>query len=134
FEPDRMELIKGPPASRRAHLDQVVAAIWPLRAADRLAYGRALVQRNALLGRIRSGRASSATLSAWDRELAVHALALRSHRAEAADLLAPPSPPPRPRLAAAGEPPPPTGPPAAAAAGGGFPAGLTRGWGAAPRP
>jgi DNA replication and repair protein RecF len=90
FEPDRMELIKGPPASRRAHLDQVVAAIWPLRAADRLAYGRALVQRNALLGRIRSGRASSATLPAWDRELAVHALALRSHRAEAAALLAGP--------------------------------------------
>ena len=32
FLPDRLELLKGPPALRRAHLDQVVAAIWPLRA------------------------------------------------------------------------------------------------------
>ena len=35
FLPDRLELIKGPPAVRRAHLDQVVSAMWPLRAADR---------------------------------------------------------------------------------------------------
>ena len=32
--PDRLELLKGPPRVRRAHLDQVVAALWPLRAAD----------------------------------------------------------------------------------------------------
>ena len=90
FEPDRLELVKGAPAARRAHLDQVVAAIWPGRAAERRAYGRALVQRNALLSRIRSGRASVGTLPAWDRELALHALALRSHREEAAALLAEP--------------------------------------------
>ena len=29
FLPDRLELVKGPPAGRRAHLDQVVAALWP---------------------------------------------------------------------------------------------------------
>ena len=58
FEPDRLELLKGPPAVRRAHLDQVVAAIWPLRANDRREYSRVLAQRNALLARIRSGRAS----------------------------------------------------------------------------
>jgi DNA replication and repair protein RecF len=90
FEPDRLELVKGPPALRRAHLDQVVAAIWPLRASTRREYSRILAQRNALLGRIRSGRASHATLSAWDRELAAEAIALIAHRAEAADLLAEP--------------------------------------------
>jgi DNA replication and repair protein RecF len=90
FEPDRLELLKGPPAVRRAHLDQVVAAIWPLRANDRREYSRVLAQRNALLARIRSGRASDATLAAWDRELAVSALAVREHRAAAVELLATP--------------------------------------------
>src|SRR5439155_208018 len=32
FLPDRLELVKGAPALRRAHLDQVVAAAWPARA------------------------------------------------------------------------------------------------------
>jgi len=90
FEPDRLALLKGPPTLRRAHLDQVVAAMWPLRTADRREYARVLAQRNALLGGIRAGRASRASLSTWDRELARHALALRSHRAEAVALLADP--------------------------------------------
>jgi DNA replication and repair protein RecF len=90
FEPDRLELLKGPPSLRRAHLDQVVAAIWPLRADDRREYSRVLTQRNALLGGIRAGRASRASLSTWDRTLARHALALRSHRAGAVDLLTEP--------------------------------------------
>jgi len=88
FMPDRLELVKGPPAVRRGHLDQVVAAIWPLRAGTRREYSRVLAQRNALLGRIRSGRASDTTLAAWDRELAGVALALRANRAEAVGLLA----------------------------------------------
>jgi DNA replication and repair protein RecF len=90
FMPDRLELLKGPPAPRRAHLDQVIAAIWPLRAAERRSYARALAQRNALLGGIRAGRAAPATLSAWDSELARHALSLREHRAQAVALLAEP--------------------------------------------
>ncbi len=90
FEPDRLELLKGPPAARRAHLDQVIAALWPLRVNDRREYSRVLAQRNALLARIRSGRASDATLAAWDRELASAALVLREHRAAAVGLLAEP--------------------------------------------
>ena len=62
FLPDRLELVKGPPAPRRAHLDRFVAAIWPLRTANRRAYSQALAQRNALLAGIRSGRASRSTL------------------------------------------------------------------------
>jgi DNA replication and repair protein RecF len=87
FEPDRLELIKGAPAARRAHLDQLVAGIWPLRAAQRREYSHVLAQRNALLARIRSGRASQATLAAWDRELAVAAIAVREHRQAAVELL-----------------------------------------------
>jgi len=90
FLPDRLELVKGPPATRRGHLDQLVAAIWPLRAATRREYSRVLAQRNALLARIRSGQASSESLRAWDRELATTALALRAQRAEAVALVAAP--------------------------------------------
>src|SRR5256885_3335539 len=35
FLPDRLELVKGPPSLRRAHVDQVVAALWPSRSATR---------------------------------------------------------------------------------------------------
>jgi DNA replication and repair protein RecF len=49
-----------------------------------------LAQRNALLARIRSGRASDATLAAWDHELAVAALIVREHRTTAVALLAEP--------------------------------------------
>jgi DNA replication and repair protein RecF len=90
FEPDRLELVKGPPAARRAHLDQLVAALSPARAEHRREYARVLAQRNALLARIRSGRATRGTLASWDSELARTALALRADRARAAELLAQP--------------------------------------------
>src|SRR4051794_990316 len=83
FHPDRLELVKGAPASRRAHLDQVVAGLWPSRGETRKAYARALTQRNALLGRLRAGHASSASLPAWDTELARHGFALMGDRAAA---------------------------------------------------
>ena len=90
FMPERLELLKGPPGVRRAHLDQVVAALWPARAGDRRAYTRVLAQRNALLGRIRAGGASRESIDAWDVQLARHALALRENRARAVELLAEP--------------------------------------------
>src|ERR1700685_4304207 len=76
FLPDRLELVKGPPAVRRAHLDQFVSAMWPARGSVRREYSGVLAQRNALLARIRAGRASDATLPTWDRELAVRAIEL----------------------------------------------------------
>ncbi|MGI8558793.1 MAG: DNA replication/repair protein RecF [Solirubrobacteraceae bacterium] len=87
FLPDRLELVKGPPALRRAHLDQLVAALWPLRAATRRAYAQTLAQRNALLARIRTGRAGVEALAAWDLELAGLGISLRNDRAAAAELL-----------------------------------------------
>jgi DNA replication and repair protein RecF len=89
FLPDRLELVKGTPAARRAHLDQVVAALWPARVGVRRAYAQALAQRNALLGRIRAGVAGPASLPTWDAELARHGWALMRDRAEALELLAP---------------------------------------------
>jgi DNA replication and repair protein RecF len=86
FMPDRLALVKGAPASRRAHLDRLVAALWPARAGYRAAYDRALAQRNALLSRLRGGGDMSA-LGAWDRELATAALPLVEARAAASAAL-----------------------------------------------
>ena len=89
FMPDRLALVKGPPAGRRAHLDGFCAALWPGRAEARRRYSRSLAQRNALLGRIRAGAASAATLDAWDLELATAGVELIAIRTEAAERLAP---------------------------------------------
>jgi DNA replication and repair protein RecF len=88
FLPDRLELVKGSPGGRRAHLDQLVAALWPARAGVRAAYAQALAQRNALLGRVRAGIAQATALTAWDLELGRRAVELRSGRAAAAELVA----------------------------------------------
>src|SRR5918998_4465167 len=85
FLPERLELVKGAPAARRAHLDQVVAALWPARAAGRAAYSRALAQRNALLGRIRAGASGPSALDAWDAELAREGIALMEDRSAAVE-------------------------------------------------
>jgi DNA replication and repair protein RecF len=89
FLPERLELVKGPPAARRAHLDQVVAALWPSRAETRSAYSRALAQRNALVARVRAGGAGPAALDAWDAEVARHGIRLMQDRTEAVEGLQP---------------------------------------------
>jgi DNA replication and repair protein RecF len=90
FMPDRLELVKGPPAVRRAHLDQFVAALSPLGGEARREYGHVLAQRNALLSRVARGQVSSEALATWDAELARRALVLMEHRLGAVRLLADP--------------------------------------------
>lgn len=87
FMPDRLDLVKGAPALRRAHLDQVVAALWPARATARAEYSRALAQRNALVARIRAGTARRELLDPWDVELARHGAALMEARRGALEML-----------------------------------------------
>ena len=82
FLPDRLDLVLGAPALRRAHVDQVVAALWPSRAGTRREYSAALAQRNALIAAVRAGRASRGSLPAWDTALARHGVALMRDRAE----------------------------------------------------
>jgi DNA replication and repair protein RecF len=88
FLPDRLELVKGVPALRRAHLDQFVAALWPARAENRRGYAHALAQRNALLARLRAGAGSRSSLDTWDLQLARSALALMADRREAIEITA----------------------------------------------
>src|SRR3954464_14391376 len=89
FLPERLELVKGAPAARRGHLDQLVAALWPARADTRGAYSRTLAQRNALIGRIRAGASLERQLDPWDYELARHGIELMSDRSRAIGTVAP---------------------------------------------
>jgi DNA replication and repair protein RecF len=92
FDPDRLELIKGAPALRRAHLDQFVAALWPARVATRRAYAQSLAQRNALIARIRSTNGSHPatrdSVATWDAQLARHGIALMDDRRSAVAAIA----------------------------------------------
>jgi DNA replication and repair protein RecF len=88
FLPDRLELVKGPPALRRAHLDQFVTAMWPSRVATRRSYSQTLAQRNALIARIRAGSGSRAGLTSWNQQLARLGIALMHDRREATQALA----------------------------------------------
>src|SRR5207244_3315513 len=81
FLPDRLDLVKGAPAGRRAHLDRLVAALWPARGSTRAGYARALSQRNALIGRVRAGLAGEGLLDQWDTELARHGAELMAELA-----------------------------------------------------
>jgi DNA replication and repair protein RecF len=90
FAPDRLTLVKGPPAERRAHLDGFIAARWPARTELRKRYGQAVAQRNALLSRLSAGHGSPEDLRIWDAGLAAAAAPLIEARAEAvAELAAP---------------------------------------------
>ena len=92
FLPDRLELIKGPPALRRAHLDQFVAALWPAARRRRAASTRAC-SRSAT--RCSRGSAPAALRRRHARRLGPRAGrggagAAQADRAEAVGLLAAP--------------------------------------------
>ncbi len=90
FAPDRLNLVKGPPSERRAHLDAFAAARWPARTELRKRFGQALAQRNALLSRLAAGFGSGTELDVWDSSLAEAAAALVAMRDEAVAELAVP--------------------------------------------
>ncbi len=85
FSPDRLELVKGPPAGRRSHLDSFISARWPRKGGLRKEFGRALAQRNALLSRLREGTGDRSQLATWDRQVASTGVALAKSRAEAVE-------------------------------------------------
>src|SRR4051795_725994 len=87
FLPERLELIRGGPSLRRAHLDQFAAALHPALADLRSRYARALAQRNALVAR---HSVASGILEPWDAELARLGWELMQERTRAAEILAEP--------------------------------------------
>ena len=55
FTPDRLGVVKGPPAVRRAYFDRTLGRLSPAKAQLPAEYGAALAQRNASLRRVSGG-------------------------------------------------------------------------------
>lgn len=89
FIPDRLVVVKGGPAARRAYFDRVLARALPARADLPTAYAAALGQRNASLRRIAAGVSDRATLDPWTDQVVALAAQLVAARARVLSLLAP---------------------------------------------
>jgi DNA replication and repair protein RecF len=96
FTPDRLAVVKGGPAVRRAYFDRTLTRLFPARAALPLSYGEALGQRNACLRKIALGLSSRDALEPWNAQVTAIGAALQAARRLVIEALSP-------RLAALGE-------------------------------
>jgi DNA replication and repair protein RecF len=70
FTPDRLAIVKGGPAARRAYFDRTIARLLPARTTAPQAYAAALAQRNASLRRVQLGISSRDALAPWTERVA----------------------------------------------------------------
>jgi DNA replication and repair protein RecF len=89
FTPDRLAVVKGGPAVRRAYFDRVLARLLPAQAGVPAAYGEALGQRNASLRRVALGLSTRDALVPWTGQLADLGVQLATARRRVLDLLRP---------------------------------------------
>jgi DNA replication and repair protein RecF len=89
FTPDRLALVKGGPATRRAYVDRVVGRLVPARASLAIEYANAVGQRNAGLRRVRTGQSTREALAPWTHKVVELGEALVSARLDALDELSP---------------------------------------------
>jgi DNA replication and repair protein RecF len=90
FTPDRLGVLKGAPAARRAYFDRALGRLTPARAQLAADYGAAVAQRNASLRRIAAGSSSRAAIEPWTEQVVELGLALVGARRELLALLGPP--------------------------------------------
>ena len=89
FTPDRLVVVKGGPAARRAYFDRALGRLFPARAGVPAEYGAAVAQRNAALRRVAIGASSRDAVSPWTARVADLGSALVEARRETIALLAP---------------------------------------------
>jgi DNA replication and repair protein RecF len=89
FTPDRLAVVKGPPAVRRAYFDRATGRLSPSRASLAADYAAAVAQRNAALRRIAGGYSGRDALQPWTERAADLGAALVAARTETIALLAP---------------------------------------------
>ena len=80
FTPDRLAVVKGGPAARRAYFDRVLARLLPARAGVPQDYLATLAQRNAALRRVQLGLSPADVLAPWTERLVTTAAALVGDR------------------------------------------------------
>jgi DNA replication and repair protein RecF len=89
FTPDRLAVVKGGPAVRRAYFDRALARLFPSRASASTQYAAALAQRNGALRRLAAGYSSQEALGPWTERVAELAAELVIVRRELVELLSP---------------------------------------------
>jgi DNA replication and repair protein RecF len=89
FTPDRLAVVKGGPAVRRAYFDRVLGRLFPSRATAPFEYAAALAQRNAGLRRLAAGQSTEEALEPWTERVAELGAALVAARREVVELLTP---------------------------------------------
>jgi len=87
FTPDRLAVVKGGPAVRRAYLDRVVPRLFPAQSEVPQDYAVALAQRNAALRRAQLGLGSREAVAPWTERVALHGAQLVEARRETASAL-----------------------------------------------
>jgi DNA replication and repair protein RecF len=70
FTPDRLSIVKGGPAVRRAYFDRVLSRLQPAQAGLPPAYLSALAQRNAALRRAQLGLSDRSAVEPWTEQVA----------------------------------------------------------------
>jgi DNA replication and repair protein RecF len=90
FTPDRLGVVKGPPAARRAYFDRVLGRFAPARVSLPTEYGAAVAQRNAALRRVAVGASSRDAVEPWSERVASLGAELVAARLETLALLEPP--------------------------------------------
>ena len=90
FTPDRLGVVKGGPAARRAYFDRALGRLSPARAHLSAEYGGAVAQRNASLRRVAGGYSTREALAPWTEQVAELGSALVAARKETLALLGPP--------------------------------------------
>jgi len=83
FTPDRLGVVKGPPAVRRAYFDRVLGRLVPARAALPVEYGAVVAQRNAALRRTAAGLSGREAIEPWSERVATLGAELVAARLEA---------------------------------------------------
>ena len=89
FTPDRLAVVKGGPAARRAYFDRVLARLAPARASVPQEYLATLAQRNAALRRVGFGAAGRDAVEPWTARLIELAASLVAERHAMLAALAP---------------------------------------------
>ena len=89
FTPDRLAVVKGGPAVRRAYFDRALGRLSPARASLAVEYGAAIAQRNASLRRAAAGYSSRDAIAPWTEQVATLGRRLVEARNEIIAALAP---------------------------------------------
>jgi DNA replication and repair protein RecF len=89
FTPDRLSIVKGGPAVRRAYFDRTLGRLFPSRSAASTDYAAALAQRNGALRRVAAGFSTDEALEPWTTRVSELGAALVAARRELVGMLSP---------------------------------------------